>query len=269
MNQQDNEQRHFIAGFLGVPVASAGRLPMWTIPMCCVWAATRDIEAVAHVELNDPDSEVWMFEDDSLPFWHGAHVLAWQSRLLLEAGDEPLPDLGVALFQLQEHAARGTIVVRGLLRDEGQAAAIPSDAWANLQIMTWRTVAGFVAGPPDLRPSMHWWSCLRVLPDELLKVWPRSEWAGATRVIDARMPDANPESPNATDKDVKAYLAGEQARRLGASEQCGKNEVRVYLLDQFPHLSRDDADRFYDDLDSGLKPKSGPKGPWKNKRQSL
>jgi hypothetical protein len=93
--------------------------------------------------------------------------------LLGEVGDLPLPDLGVALLQLQEHAARGSIVVRGLLRDEGKAEAIPADAWANLQIMTWRSLPGFIAGPHDLQPSAYWWSRLRVLPDELLKVWPR------------------------------------------------------------------------------------------------
>jgi hypothetical protein len=146
---------------------------MWTVPMCCVWAATRDIEAVAHVELSDPDSKVWLFADDSLPFWQGAHALAWRSYLLEEAGGTSLPDLGVALLQLQEHAARGAVVLRGLLRDEGKAEAIPADAWANLKIMTWRSLPGFIAGPPDLQPSAYWWSRLRVLPDELIGVWPR------------------------------------------------------------------------------------------------
>jgi hypothetical protein len=155
----------------------AGRLAMWTVPMCCVWAATRDIEAVAHVELSDPDSGVWLFADDSLPFWQGAHVLAWRSYLLEEAGGTSLPDLGVALLQLQEHAARGTVVVRGLLRDEGKAEAIPADAWANLQIMTWRSLPGFIAGPQHLQPSAYWWSRLRVLPDELIGVWPHASQA--------------------------------------------------------------------------------------------
>jgi hypothetical protein len=86
--------------------------------------------------------------------------------------------------------------------------------------------------------------------------------------------DADPASPNATDNDtpsdevVNASLVLEQARRIEANEPCGKNEVRVYLRRKYPHLSRDDADRFYEDLPSHLKPKSGPKGPWKNKPRS-
>jgi hypothetical protein len=173
MNQQDkDEQGQFTVDFSDVPVASAGRLPMWTIPMCCVWAATRDTEAVAHVELHDPDAAQWLFEDGSIPFWHGAHVLAWQSLLLVNSGHLPLPDLAVALFQLQEYAARGTVAVRGKRLGDGVAEAIPADAWADLQIVTWSAPPGFVAAPEGIRAGV-WWSHLRVLPDELLKIWPR------------------------------------------------------------------------------------------------
>jgi hypothetical protein len=179
-------------GFTDLSVASAGRLPMWTVPMCCVWAASRDIEAVALVELDEPDSEEWLFADDSLPFWQGAHVLTWRSWLLAKAGELQLPDLGVALLQLQEHAARGTIVVRGMLRDEGKAEAIPADAWANLQIMTWRSLPGFIAGPHDLQPSAYWWSRLRVLPDELIGIWPRVSQADDVESRAAQQVAAHP-----------------------------------------------------------------------------
>jgi hypothetical protein len=158
--------------------------------MCCVWAATRDVETVEHVELNDPDSEVWMFADN-LPFWHGAHVLAWQSRLLVEAGNKPLPDLGVALRQLQEHAARGTIIVRGKRLGDGLAEAIPVDAWADLQIVTWTTMRGFVAASDGLQVGV-WWSRLRVLPDELLKVWPRVPDSSAPDFVGARRASSSP-----------------------------------------------------------------------------
>jgi hypothetical protein len=89
-----------------------------------------------------------------------------------------------------------------------------------------------------------------------------------------RVPDADPASRNVTidtpsDEVVNAYLVLEQARRIDAGEKCGMTEVRVYLRHKFSHLSRDDADRFYGKLDSILKPTTGPKGPWKNKRQSL
>ena len=80
-------------------------------------------------------------------------------------------------------------------------------------------------------------------------------------------PDA-PDNDTPSDKVVNAYLVLEQARRIDADEKCGKNEVRLYLPKEFPHLSRDDADRFYDKLDSSLRPTTGPRGPWKNKRQS-
>jgi hypothetical protein len=176
-------QREFHSGFYGVPAAAAGRLAAWTVPMACIWGATRDIDAVALVETGEPDSEVWLFADD-LPFWHGAHTMTWHSHLLMDAGHEPLPSLGVALFQLQEQAVRGTIIVRGLLQDEGKAEAIPPDAWANLQIQTWGSVDGFVAAAPNLNRSASWWSRLRLLPDELLKIWPLVPIAGAQRPAD-------------------------------------------------------------------------------------
>jgi hypothetical protein len=190
--------------FNDLPRARVGRLPMWTIPMCFVWAATRDIEAVAHVELNDPASTHWLFADDDLPFWYGAHVLAWRSWLLVRAGAAPLPDIGVAFLQLQEHAARGTIVVRGLMYDQGKANAIPADAWANLQIMTLKTVPGFVAGPADLQPSADWWSRLMVLPDELLKIWPRAEKADDAEL--RRQPHSGKASQEEHNKYYRAYV---------------------------------------------------------------
>lgn len=68
------------------------------------------------------------------------------------------------------------------------------------------------------------------------------------------------------DRAIKAWLTTEQARRLKDDVPCGMNEVRVYLRSEYPHLSRDDADRFYEALDPDFKPRRGPKGPWKNKR---
>lgn len=93
--------------------------------------------------------------------------------------------------------------------------------------------------------------------------------APITAVLKAPNPAAVARASAETPPDnraIKAWLMLEQARRIKKSEPCGMNEVRVYLRGEFPHLSRDDADRFYEALDPDLKPRRGPKGAWKNKR---
>jgi hypothetical protein len=116
-------------------------------------------------------------------------------------------------------------------------------------------------------PRRHWLH-LWVRADECRRQWPMPMKA-AGLVQNAAIPEVrSTDDDTPSDGVVTASLVLEQARRIKADEPCGKNEVRVYLRQEFPHLSRDDADRFYDALQSNLKPKSGPKGPWKNKPPS-
>src|SRR5262249_50215900 len=157
------------APFAEVPVSlaaelegHAGRMGMWTIPMACVWAATRDFETVEQVQTAEPDDARWLCadEDDDWPLPQGAHVLAWRNYLLTQAGHARLPTMGMAFGQMPVAAARGIISVRGVRRDEGAAEAIPADAWADLEIVTWRSVRGFVAAPPRRLSPEAWWSRL-------------------------------------------------------------------------------------------------------------
>jgi hypothetical protein len=172
-------ERAFAGGYRGVP-PEATSPPMWTVPMACIWAATRDHKAVERVELDKPDDERWLLVDGKLPFHAGAHVMAWHSHLFTQAALEPLPRLGVALRQLQDLAARGEVIVRGILRDQGNTIAIPADAWGNLQIESSRSARGLVAAPPGYHPSGSWWSRLRVLPGDMLKIWPQQPLADST-----------------------------------------------------------------------------------------
>lgn len=96
-----------------------------------------------------------------------------------------------------------------------------------------------------------------------IELAPLSQGVAPTKSVGAT-PAGAETAPN--DKTIKAWLTLEQARRIGEKAPCGVNEVRVYLRGEFPHLSRDDADRFYKALDPDLKPKRGPKRPWKNKQ---
>jgi len=201
--QGDEAQREFIAGFQGVPAAAAGCMPMWTVAMACIWAATRDSEAIAHVQINEPNAAHWLHREPASD--------PARSHLLGQAGFEPLPTIGAALRALQEHAARGTIVVRGLRMHEGDAVAIPSDAWANLQIVTWdRLPEEFIAAPPGHHPTRAWWSRLRVLPDELFKVWPPLE---AQQQPSDAVPEAPPLAP-ARRHDNRDWIAKELVKEF-------------------------------------------------------
>jgi len=140
--------------------------------MYCAWAATRDAELVEHIELFDADSDHWLSSKKSRLNEYDTGVLAKRSRLLKEAGHEPLPSVGATLIHLQRQAARGTLTVRGQLCDRGAAQSIPADAWANLRIVTSSITARFEARPLHQPSSSPWWSNLAVLPEEVKRVWP-------------------------------------------------------------------------------------------------
>jgi hypothetical protein len=147
-------QRELVGGYLGVPPEAT--LPSsWTVPMACVWAATRDLEEVEKVYFDDPDNARWLFVN----------------REPAAEGMGQLLTRGEALQQLQEWAAGGVIVVRGLLKGGGDAAAIPADAWANLQIRNPPNRTDLIA-VSEFYPSGSWWSRLRVLSDDVRRVWP-------------------------------------------------------------------------------------------------
>lgn len=164
------QQRGFRAGYHGIPVESVRRPMMWTVPMCCAWIATRDVELVEQIWLEDEDSADWLNNSKSLLNIYDAEVLSDRSRLLRQAGHEPLPSAGASLACLQDEATRGNLVERGQPGGRGESERIPTDAWANLHIVP--SADGYQAQPMRQHHSSPWWSGIRVPEDEVRKVWP-------------------------------------------------------------------------------------------------
>jgi hypothetical protein len=245
----------------------------WTIPELCVWIVTRNRAA-----LNGLSSSV----KKSLTYSDMLHNGAYAAR------DEVI-----------EAAQQGKIIItcageRDRHRSNPDRTKLSRDFWNNAELVDaghWQAPGSrWCVARQNGQPNKEYHDLL-VDSAKAKEVWSSPEQSvelataaaaggGSTSPLwpiapsGARVPDADPASRNVTvndtptDEVVNAYLVLEQAQRIKNNEKCGKNQVRVYLRDEFPHLSRDDIDRFYEALDRNLKPKSGPKRPWKNKPQS-
>jgi hypothetical protein len=126
--------------------------PFWTISETCVWAATLDLDAVAVVHGDRPDSVHWLFAD-SPPIDYGNHVMAWR-----RSGGAP--DIWEAFTQLRALCGDGRLTMLGVPRGDGNIESIPEPAWAALEILP-EVAVGFVARIP-LNSGACWWTQLRL-----------------------------------------------------------------------------------------------------------
>jgi hypothetical protein len=150
--------------------------PFWSISETCVWAATRDLDAVAIVH-DKPDSAHWFFAD-APPIGYGSHVIAWRCHLLDLAGADPLPDPWEAYKQLPARCGDGLLTMYGVARDDGNIEPIPTAAWAALEI-SYNSRGGYVADMPlALRnPGAQRWTQLRLRSTDVQRIWPPIEAA--------------------------------------------------------------------------------------------
>lgn len=262
---EDNEaERHLYAGYHGRPVESVRRPAMWSVPMCCAWIATRDIELVEHIWLNGDDSADWLNRPTSLINTYDAETLAERSRLLERAGHEALPSAGASLAFLEGRATRGSLHVLGQCRNEGAAERIPDDAWANLRIDP--SDIGYQAQPLRQQYSSPWWSGLRVLEEEVRQEWP--EVPEPLQVVEAEGQHAA-EDPAGATASMYRWLVGEIERRRGIiGEKYNRDTMVVVLRTEFPGTRKKDAERFYQSIPEKIRfaPMGRPPGSNKHRK---
>jgi hypothetical protein len=147
--------------------------PYLSISEACVWAATRDLDALDAVTERNPESAHWLF-NDSLPVGYDFHVLAWRRHLLELAGKPPMPDVWEAFTQLRQLCGNERLTMFGIARDDGDPEPIPSIAWAGLEISHNASCADYVAAMRlDLgNPSARWWTRLRLRSVDVQRIWP-------------------------------------------------------------------------------------------------
>ena len=236
----------------------------WTIPELCVWIVTLSKSAV-----NGLSSSVRR----SLKYSDMIHSGAYAAR------DEVI-----------EAAQQGKIIVScagepDFYRSNPQRLKLSRNVWNNAELVDavhWQAPGSRCCVARQIGQPTKEFRDLLVDSAKAKELWPSPEAhsQSATAVLSGdgniipsgpaapsgtRLADTNPSETPPDNTFVSAWLVLEQARRIKAKEPCGKNEVRVYLPGEFSHLTRDDADRFYEALDEKYRPKPGPKGPWKNK----
>jgi hypothetical protein len=131
------------------PQASAAvAKPYWSIAETCVWAATRDLYAVADVS-GRPEG-VDFIEPEGLP-------AAWKAFRQLPAlcGDDKLTMHGVAY-------------------GDGNHEPIPATAWPGLEITHSQALGRFVAASP-FNPGARWWTRLTICSADAQRIWPPRE----------------------------------------------------------------------------------------------
>ncbi|MGH6949383.1 MAG: hypothetical protein ACREH4_00775 [Vitreimonas sp.] len=183
--------------------------PFLTIPEACVWAATREDEAVDAVTQRDPE---------------GAHFL------VDDAAHE-------AFFALPALCAEGRLTMYGTERDQGDTAPIPRDAWAELEISHSSRWRGFVAAvrDPVRNSEARWWTRLKVRSDDVLTIWP----------ADPDAPDDVPASVGGTDEEIEQYVKPILERIEDDERQARRDQVRALVEERFGRLSKKRFDRLW------------------------
>ncbi len=171
-------------------------LPVWwNIAQACVWAATREQDFVDRVWTRDS-----RFSTSS----------TISSRSLIEAsidvcmeqvarGGKSTPTVSDAQSLIAAACAAGTLSMFGRKCGGGDLEKIPQETWAILQIRD-HDRFGVIAASPDMSDNRaSWWDELRVLRDEVQKLW------RSVQIEDARMDETLKEvlresdsSPNST-----------------------------------------------------------------------
>lgn len=194
--------------------------PFLTIPEACVWAATREDEAVDAVTQSDPEGAHFLVED-------AAHD---------------------AFFALPALCAEGRLTIYGTERDQGDTAPIPRDAWAELEITHSDRWRGFIAAVRDLvrNSEARWWTRLKVRSADVLTIWP----------ADA---DDAPAAIAATDEEIAQYTRPILERIEADGRQARRDQVRTLVEEKFGRLSKKRFDRLWPKLapQSWQAPKQG------------